>query len=119
LLVYNVHLVDACNCWTLPAYGTAFVNILNAMTYSKSIVESCGILQAIHEQCLERAKKHGASFASNKYVVVNFTNVRTKHNTSYPLTLPIFEISPSPSACLLAVTSNKKLSCQPHMQHIK
>ncbi len=77
------------------------------------------MLQSLHEQCLRWARSHGALFAPAKYILVHFTKARTKLNTDCPLTLPTFTITPSPSARDLGVILNKKLSWQPHLQHIK
>ncbi len=50
---------------------------------------------------------------------MHFTKARTKHNTACPLTLPTSLIHPSPFARVLGVILDKKLSWQPHLQHIK
>jgi hypothetical protein len=44
---------------------------------------------------------------------------RTKHNSACPLILPTSTIHPSPHACVLGVILDKKLSWQPHLQHIQ
>ncbi len=77
------------------------------------------MLLRVYQQCLEWANKHGASFAPEKYILVHFTKARTKHNTSFPLMLPTFTNHLSPSAHVLGVILDKKLSWQPHLQHIK
>ncbi len=77
------------------------------------------MLQTVHERCLVWARRHGASFASEKYIPVHFTKARTKHNHSSPLTLPTSTIDPSSSARVLDVILHKKLSSQPYLQHIK
>jgi hypothetical protein len=58
-------------------------------------------------------------FTPEKYIVVHFTKAQTKCNTTYPFTLTSFTISSSPSAHILVDILNKKLSWQPHLQHIK
>jgi hypothetical protein len=58
-------------------------------------------------------------FAPDKYILVHFIKARTKHNTACQLTLPSFTINPSPSARVLGVILNKKLSWQPYLQNIK
>jgi hypothetical protein len=73
----------------------------------------------VHNRCLEWARKHGAFFAPEKYVLVHFTKARTKHNNSCPLILPTSTLHPSPSARVLGVILDKKLSWQPHFKHIK
>jgi hypothetical protein len=72
----------------------------------------------ILERWLEWARRHGASFAPEKYILVHFTKVLTKHNNAFPLVLPTTTIYPSPSAHVLGVILHKKLSWQPHLQHI-
>jgi hypothetical protein len=68
---------------------------------------------------LEWAQKHRASFAPEKYILIHFSKARTKHNSACPLVLPTSTIYPSPSARVLDVILDKKLSWQPHLQHIK
>ncbi len=85
----------------------------------KSIEENCSTLPTVYEQSLKWAKRHRASFAPNEYVLVHFIKVRTKHNSACLFTLPTSTIYPSPSVCVLGVILDKKLSWQPHLQHIK
>ncbi len=92
---------------------------VNALAFSKSTKENCKTLQAVHERCLEWARRHEASFAPGKYILVHFTKARTKHNSTCPLILPDATINPSPHARVLGVILDKKLSWQPHLQHIK
>ncbi len=77
------------------------------------------MLQTFQEQCLEWARRHRALFALEKYIIVHFTRARTKHNHSCPLTLPTSLINSSPSAHVLGVILDKKLSWQPCLHHIK
>ncbi len=77
------------------------------------------MLQTVHKQCLEWARRHGASFAPERYILVHFTKASTKHNHACPLILLTSTIHPSPSARVLGVTLDKKLSWQPHLHHIK
>jgi hypothetical protein len=89
------------------------------MAFGKLTEENCRILQTVHECCLEWARRHGTSFDPKKYIIVHFTKARTKHNHSCPLILPTSTIHPSPSARVLGVILDKKLSWQPHLHHIK
>ncbi len=118
-LVYNANLVEICNPPTLSASGTSFVDDVNALAFGKLTEENCTTLQTVHEQCLKWARRHGASFAPEKYILVHFTKARTKHNHTCPLILPTSTIHPSPSARVLGIILNKKLSWQPHLHHIK
>jgi hypothetical protein len=118
-LFYNANLVDACNLPTSPSSGIGFVDDVNALAFCKTTEDNCRTLQSIHERCLEWARKHGASFAPEKYILVHFTKARTKHNTACRLTLPSLTITSCPSARVLGVILDKKLSWQPHLQHIK
>ncbi len=36
-------------------------------------MENCRTLQGVHKQCTEWARRHGASFATEKYILVHFT----------------------------------------------
>jgi hypothetical protein len=76
-------------------------------------------MHAVHERILEWARRHGASFAPEKYILVHFTKARTKHNSACPLILPDYTINPSPHARSLGVILDKILSWQLHLQHIK
>jgi hypothetical protein len=116
---YNANLVKICNPPTLPASGTGFVDDVNALAFGKSTEENCRTLQTVHERCLEWARRHGASFAPEKSILVHFTKAKTKHNHTCPLILPTSTIYSSPSARVLGVILDKKLSWQPHLHHIK
>ncbi len=118
-LFYNANLVDACNQCTSPSSVIGFVDDVNALTFGTTTEENCRTLQTVHERCLECAQRDEASFAPEKYILVHFTKARTKYNTARPLTLPSLIISPSLSARVLGVILDKKLSWQPHLQHIK
>jgi hypothetical protein len=78
--------------------------------FGKSTEENRRTLQTIHERWLEWAKKHRASFAPEKYILVHFSKARTKHNSACPLVLPTSTIYPSPSARVLGTVLDKKLS---------
>jgi hypothetical protein len=119
LLCYNANLVKICNPLTLPASGTSFVDNVNALALGKLTEKNCRTLQTVNERCFEWARRHGASFASEKYILVHFTKAKTKNNPSCPLILPIYTIHASDSACILGVILDKKLSWQPHQHHIK
>jgi hypothetical protein len=118
-LFFNANLVEVCNPLTLLASGTSLVDNVNALAFSRLTEDNCITLQTVHERCLEWAQRHVASFAPEKYILVHFTKVRTKHNSTCPLILPTSTIHPSLSACVLGVILDKKLSWQPHLQHIK
>jgi hypothetical protein len=118
ILFYNANLVEICNPPTLPASGASFVDDMNALAFGKSTEENCRTLQTVHEWCLEWARRHGASFAQEKYILVHFIKGRTKHNHTCPLILPTSTIHPIPSARVLGVILDKKLSWQPHLHHI-
>jgi hypothetical protein len=118
-LFYNANLVEICNPPTLPASGTSFVDNVNTLAFGKSTEENCKMLQTVRERCLEWARRHGASFAPEKYILVHFTKARTKHNHTCLLILLTSTIHPSPSACVPGIILDKKLSWQPHLHHIK
>ncbi len=109
-LFYNANLVDACNLTTTPLSGISFVDNMNSLAFCKMTDDSSRMLQSIHICWLEWARKHGALFALEKYILVHFTKARTKHNTACPLTLPLFTITPSLSAHVLRVILNKNIS---------
>jgi hypothetical protein len=119
LLFYNANLVEICNPLNLPTSGTGFVDDVNAQALGKLTEENCRTLQIVYEQCLEWARVRWASFAPEKYILVHFTKARTENNSACPLTLPTSTTHPSPFARVLGVILDKKLSLQPHLQHIK
>jgi hypothetical protein len=92
-LVCNANLVNACNLPTSPYWGISFVDDVNTLAFGKKTEDNCRTLQSIHKRCLEWARKPGASFAPEKYILMHFTKARTKHNTACPLTLPSLKIT--------------------------
>jgi hypothetical protein len=87
-LFYNANFIDAYNLPTSPASGIGFVNNEKALAFCKITDDNCRMLQSLHKWCLGWARSHGASFAQEKYILMQFTKAWTKHNTACPLTLP-------------------------------
>ncbi len=116
---YNANLVNAYNPYTFPSSVVSFVDNVNALAFGKTTEGNSRTLQSFHECCLEWARRHGTLLAPDKYILVQITRVTTKHNTAFPLTLLSLTISYSPTACILGVIQDKKLSWQPHLQHVK
>ncbi len=50
---------------------------------------------------------------------MHFTKAKTKQISACPLILPTYTINPSPHTHFLCVILDKKLSLQPHLQHIQ
>jgi hypothetical protein len=87
-LFYNSNIVLACNFLTDPASGTGFVVDVNALVLGKSTEENCRMLQTVHEQYSEWARRHRALFAPEEHIIVHFTKANMKHNNTCSLTLP-------------------------------
>jgi hypothetical protein len=119
LLFYNANLVKIFNPLTFPASVTSFIDNVSALAFSRSKEESCRTLLTVHEQCLEWVRRHGASITPQKYLLVHFTKVRTKHNSACPLIPLTFTLYPSPTMHVRGKILYKKLSWQPYLQHIK
>jgi hypothetical protein len=45
---------------------------VNALAFGRSTEENCRTLQTVDKKCLEWARRHGASFAPEKYILVHF-----------------------------------------------
>ncbi len=118
-LFYYGNVVEICNPPTLPASENGIVDVMKALVFGKSTLENCRMLQTVYELCLEWARRHRASFAPEKYILVHFTKAKTKQNHSCPLIVPTSTIHLRPSAHVLGVVLDKKLSWQPHLLHIK
>jgi hypothetical protein len=103
----------------LPVFGTSIVDDVNDLSFGKLIEKNCRTLQTVHKRCLEWARRHGASFAPENFVLVHFTKARTKHYSACPRILPTSTILPSPHAHHLGTILDRRLSWQPHMQHIQ
>jgi transcription elongation factor GreA-like protein len=59
---------------------------------------------------MQWARRHGASFAFEKYILVHFTNAQAKHNTSFPMILSCYTTYSSPSARVLRVILDKEFN---------
>jgi hypothetical protein len=57
-----------------------FVDNTNILTYGVSIEANCRNLEKVYEQCLQWARRHGMTFALQKYKLTHFTRARTKFN---------------------------------------
>jgi hypothetical protein len=95
------------------------VDNVNGLAFVKTTQDNYRTLQSIYKRCLEWARKHGAWFAPEKYILVHFTKAKTKNNTACPFNLLSLTITPCLSARVLGVILETKLSSQPHLQHIK
>jgi hypothetical protein len=94
------------------------VDNVTTLAFGKSTEENYRTLQTVHKRCLEWARRYGASFAPEKYVLVHFTKARTKHNSACPLILPTSTINSSPHAPILGVMHDKGLSWQPRLRRV-
>ncbi|KAF2177576.1 hypothetical protein K469DRAFT_529512, partial [Zopfia rhizophila CBS 207.26] len=53
------------------AFG--FVDDTNLVSWGNSAAENCQRLTAAHDRCIAWAKRHGATFAPEKYQLMHFT----------------------------------------------
>jgi hypothetical protein len=107
-----------CNPLTITASKISFVGNVNALAYGKSTEKNCRTLHAVYDRWLDWARRHGASFAPDKYILVHFTKAETKHNSPCPLILPTSSLHASPSACVLGVILDNNLRWHRHFYHI-
>jgi hypothetical protein len=107
------------NPLTLFIFGTGIVDDMNALIFRESTKKICKTLQAIHKRCLDWARKHGASFAPNQYILVHFTKAGTKHNSPCPLILLTSTFHFHHSVHVMGVIFDKNFSWQPCQHHIK
>jgi hypothetical protein len=61
------------------AFG--FVDDTNLITWGRTAEENCRRLTAAHDRCIAWAKRHGASFAPEKYQLMHFTR-RRRHDSA-------------------------------------
>ncbi len=113
-LFYNANLVEFCNPLTFPASGTSFIDDVNALEFGKSTEENRRLLPTVHKRWLEWARRHGASFVPEKYILVHFTKARTKHTTDAPSFFQLLRHILAPLRVFWASYSTRNSAVQAH-----
>jgi hypothetical protein len=106
-----------CNPHHLPASAIGFVDDINSLAFGESTEETCETLEILHERCLKWSDMHGAEFAPRKYTLVHLVKQRSIPTTS--LHLRNFTLHPSPSARILGLIIDSKLSWRSHVAAVK
>lgn len=113
-LFFASNLLDELNQGNTTAYG--FVDDTNILTYSRSTEENCRALEAAYDKCLRWARKHGATFAPDKYNLIHLTRQRRRADMSAAVNIPGFLGKPSTEIRVLRVQVNSKLRWGPHIK---
>ena len=72
-ILYNSSLFNIFKKYKIGVSSIGFADDLNALTYSTSTEENCTKLEGLHLEALEWAKKHGITFAPDKYKLIHFS----------------------------------------------
>jgi hypothetical protein len=118
-LFYNSELVEICNPPDLRAHGNGFVDDVNVIAWGPNTKSTCATLEAVHEHCLEWAKRHGAKFAPEKYELLHLTRANRKHQTSRGLKVGAKTVTPGESVRDLGLHIDPKLRWTIHGKHIE
>ena len=92
-----------------PTFGMGFVDDTYIIRHGQSAKENCKQLKLAHERCLTWARRHGASFAPDKYNLIHLTR-RRGVNLSAMVHIPGVRGSPVPSLRILGVQVDSKLA---------
>ena len=79
-ILYNSSLFNIFRRYKIGISSIGFADDLNALVYSTSTEQNCRRLEALHLEALEWAKKHGISFAPNKFKLIHFSRAYIRFN---------------------------------------
>src|SRR6266480_2919625 len=96
-LFYNAELLEICNPSEVRVNSLEFVDDVNLLAYGRTTEDNCRQLELIHDRCLAWAKRYGALFALEKYVLMHFSR-RRQFNMQAPIRLGDIEKKPIESA---------------------
>jgi Reverse transcriptase (RNA-dependent DNA polymerase) len=110
-ILYNASLFDIFRRYKIGVSSIGFADDLNALAYSRSTELNCRRLEALHLEALAWAKRHGISFAPEKYELIHFSRARTRFNlqASIQLTDEVTK-EPAKQVRVLGVWLDSKLS---------
>ena len=116
-ILYNSSLFNIFKKYKIGVSSIRFADDLNALTYSTSTEENCTKLEGLHLEALEWAKKHGITFALDKYELIHFSRARKRFNLAalIRLTNSILK-EPTKEVRVLGVWLDLKLLWKPYIQ---
>ena len=118
-LFFNAPLLEACSSTNLKAAIGGFVDDAHLLAFGDSTEENCGTLTKLHEKCLEYAKRHGASFAFDKYELIHFTRRTKGVNMGASIIIEGVEIKPKSDVRVLGLQLDCKLKWGANMAKIE
>ena len=118
-ILYNSSLFDIFRRYKIGISSIGFADDLNALAYSTSTEQNCRQLEALHLEALKWAKKHGITFAPDKYELIHFSRARTRFNlqASIQLSEQVTK-EPAKEVRVLGVWLDSKLSWGPHIRKV-
>ena len=119
-LFFNADLVEIYEKQGIAASQIGFVDDVNILTYSRSTRTNCDTLRNIHTECMRWARKHGASFAPDKYELIHLSRNPRKFNMQESLEITSEAvITPSQSIRVLGFQVDTKLRWGAHLRNIE
>lgn len=117
-LLYASQLLEICNRPKDRISAIGFADDSHILTYSKSTETNCRTLERIHNECLVWARRHGMSFAPQKYELTHFTRSRTKFNLQASASFNGIHKEPSKEVKVLGVWLDSKLRWTSHAREL-
>ena len=77
---YNAELLKKCNQSKKKAIILKFANDVNILVYSINTEVNCRTLKNLHEACAKWAERHGTTFFSFKYELINLARNPKRFN---------------------------------------
>lgn len=118
-LFFNADLVEICDNLNLTATEVGFVDDINILAYGKSTQTNCNTLRYAHDECIKWARKHGVTFAPDKYELIHLSRTPRRFDMAKSLSIEGEEIAPTQSIKVLGVHIDSKLYWGPHMRSIE
>jgi retron-type reverse transcriptase len=118
-ILYNSSLFNIFRRYKIGISSIGFADDLNALAYSTSTEQNCRQLEALHKEALEWAKKHGISFAPNKYELIYFSRARSRFNLQASIKLSdLVTKELAKEVRVLGIWLDSKLSWGPHIRRL-
>ena len=116
-ILYNSSLFNIFRRYKIGVSCIGFADDLNALAYSTSTEQNCRQLEALHSEALEWAKRHGITFAPDKYELIHFSRARTRFNLRASIRLSdTVTKEPVKEVRVLGVWLDPKLSWSCHVK---
>ena len=118
-LLYASELLEICNQPKKGISAIGFADDTHILSYGTSTESNCRSLEIVHDQCMLWAKRHGMTFAPQKYELTHFSKARTKFNLQASARFQGIDKQPDTKVRVLGVWLDSKLRWTEHAAQVE